>query len=192
VEIDSGIYNLLDGYGFIWSHPVAEATYLAGIRRFQRAWWGDGKAPLVIDGIAGPKTKAALAWLPKLSLHFTVYELWDSRQHECAVHRELINGLEVIRRAINGPLEVTSGYRSLNSNDIVGGAARSLHMDGLAADLKTFVNPAVVRRTGGWSGLGYKRTKAGTRVLHVDKRHILGPANPTQWATPSRPSIWYY
>lgn len=47
----------------------------------------------------------------------------------------LANQLELVRSALRGlPMLVSSGYRSPTVNSIVGGAANSAHVKGLAAD----------------------------------------------------------
>lgn len=50
--------------------------------------------------------------------------------------RRLALRLEKLRRALGKPLGVTSGYRCPEWNLAVGGASRSMHMSGKAADLK--------------------------------------------------------
>src|SRR5690242_11290128 len=50
--------------------------------------------------------------------------------------RVLAAGLERVRAALGGkPIHVSSGYRCLALNRAVGGAVRSAHIDGLAADI---------------------------------------------------------
>jgi len=44
--------------------------------------------------------------------------------------------LQPIRNLINMPMIITSGYRSLKLNSLVGGKANSLHLFGCAADFK--------------------------------------------------------
>ena len=83
----------------------------------------------------------------RLSPHFTLRELthseWaarhgvDNTPPSSAVHtlERLANEvLEPLRTAIGAPLFITSGYRSLQVNAMVGGALRSAHLDGRAAD----------------------------------------------------------
>jgi uncharacterized protein YcbK (DUF882 family) len=47
----------------------------------------------------------------------------------------LLERLEALREALGRPVVVTSGYRCPAHNRAVGGAARSLHMTGRAADV---------------------------------------------------------
>jgi len=50
--------------------------------------------------------------------------------------RALAVGLEDVRRALgNKPIHVNSGFRCAALNDAIGGAANSMHMRGLAADI---------------------------------------------------------
>ena len=50
---------------------------------------------------------------------------------------KLCNQLEVIRKALNAPIIVTSGYRSPEHNKAIGGALNSFHVKGMAVDFKT-------------------------------------------------------
>jgi hypothetical protein len=84
----------------------------------------------------------------QLSAHFSLEELIAS---EIAARRGIDNtpapsivanlrllaaGLEQVRAALGGrPIHVSSGYRCAALNQAVGGAAKSAHMDGLAADI---------------------------------------------------------
>lgn len=86
----------------------------------------------------------------KLTEHFTLTELTASAtaqrlgidNHaglEIVSHlAQLAMGLEQIRSRLGAPLHITSGYRCAALNRAVGGAKRSAHMEGWAAD---FVAP---------------------------------------------------
>jgi uncharacterized protein YcbK (DUF882 family) len=50
---------------------------------------------------------------------------------------KLCDQLEVIRRALNAPIIVTSGYRSPEHNKAIGGSLNSFHVKGMAVDFKT-------------------------------------------------------
>ena len=50
------------------------------------------------------------------------------------LRRLCVNVLQPLREAL-GPVHVTSGYRPLAVNILVGGSSRSQHIDGLAADI---------------------------------------------------------
>ena len=84
----------------------------------------------------------------QLTVHFSMEELTCS---EYAVRngidnspppnveanlKTLAEGLEAVRRALgNKPIHVNSGYRCPELNIAIGGAANSMHMRGLAADI---------------------------------------------------------
>lgn len=48
---------------------------------------------------------------------------------------KLLPALNLLREAWNGPIKITSGYRSPSLNKAIGGSKTSMHMKGLAADL---------------------------------------------------------
>jgi uncharacterized protein YcbK (DUF882 family) len=55
--------------------------------------------------------------------------------HSAPVHPELISVLQALRDQLNLPLSITSGFRCNRHNESVGGAARSFHTLGMAADV---------------------------------------------------------
>ncbi len=67
----------------------------------------------------------------------------------------LLERLEALRCALDRPVVVTSGYRCPAHNASVGGAARSLHMTGRAADIAVarseYARVAAVAREIGFS-----------------------------------------
>lgn len=101
---------------------------------------------LVIDGIVGPKTWAALGKYigisePKSS-HFKMSEF--RCKDGTAVPKEywanlqkLMDVLEKLRAECgNKPITINSGYRTQSYNKKVGGATNSLHLKALAADIR--------------------------------------------------------
>jgi uncharacterized protein YcbK (DUF882 family) len=84
--------------------------------------------------------------------------------------RELLVVLEHIRGVIGGPLVVISGTRCKAHNDRVGGARRSRHLAGDAADLRRGVVPLELAKAAGAVGIG----TSGPWAVHVDTRP--GPA----------------
>ena len=84
----------------------------------------------------------------QLSPHFSLVEFVQS---DVAIRRNIDNTpsqgvidnlrkvteiLEMARSKVNAPIEVTSGYRCLALNEIVGGAPNSAHLAGCAVDFK--------------------------------------------------------
>ena len=88
---------------------------------------------------------------------------------------------------IDRPIPIVSGYRDPRHNRRVGGATRSLHMAGAAADLSRTLdidrNWLIEQEL--FSGIGYLQTSE--RVTHVDVRHAVGRGKST-----ARPQTWKY
>ena len=99
--------------------------------------------------------------MTQLTEHFTLEELTFSQtatrkginnEPSEAVKRNLetlAKGLERVRAILLSPLHISSGYRSADLNKLIGGSAKSAHMDGYAADFTApaFGNPeAIVRQ----------------------------------------------
>jgi len=61
----------------------------------------------------------------------------------------LAEGLERIRAILLCPLHISSGYRCSSLNKLIGGSAKSAHMNGYAADFTApaFGNPEAIVRT---------------------------------------------
>lgn len=104
----------------------------------------------------------------KLSENFTLDELTFSQM---AVRRGLDNApypdtitnlkylallLEQVRTLVNGPIRVSSGYRSPAVNAAVGGSPNSAHLAGLAADITTpSMSPRILALTIAQSAIPY-------------------------------------
>jgi uncharacterized protein YcbK (DUF882 family) len=85
------------------------------------------------------------------------------------LHR-LANRLQVIRDLLNRPIVINSGYRTPEHNKAVGGAPKSYHLSGMAADIVVSGMPAaeVQAFLKNWSGgLGLY-----THYTHVDIRPV--------------------
>lgn len=96
----------------------------------------------------------------KLSANFWLYEFTRSQQAtrysidnqpDAEALEELralvANILQPLRDMVNLPINVSSGYRSPELNEIVKGAKKSQHMKGQAADIECFgmSNPALAK-----------------------------------------------
>lgn len=106
----------------------------------------------------------------RLAEHFRAEELaCGCDRDECrtvVVHWALIRLLERMRRQIEQPLYVSSGYRCPRHNKDVGGAPESLHLAGMAADVQastSIEHLAKVAEAVGAGGIGLY-----PRHLHVD------------------------
>lgn len=101
-----------------------------------------------------------------VSEHFSVAEMACRHCGRVTVSCELMAMLEKLRRIIGQPLPIRSGYRCARHNRSVGGAARSQHVLGRAADLpRGLVLPGHAVEAGA-RGIG----TAGPWVVHVDVR----------------------
>lgn len=109
-----------------------------------------------------------------LSAHFSRSE-FVSEPPGASVHidHRLVQVLEAIR-ALNGrPLRIVSGYRSPEHNKRVGGALRSQHLYGRAADIPAGRATVAQAAAAGAVGIGSR----GEWAIHVDTR----PGPPARW-----------
>ena len=99
--------------------------------------------------------------MTQLTEHFTLEELTFSQTAtRKGINNEpseavkanletLAKGLERVRAILLSPIHISSGYRSPDLNKLIGGSAKSAHMDGYAADFTApaFGNPESIVRT---------------------------------------------
>ena len=57
--------------------------------------------------------------------------------HAAPINFELVERLQKLRDVVGRPLRINSGFRCPVHNKAVGGASKSMHMLGLAADIAT-------------------------------------------------------
>jgi hypothetical protein len=173
--------------------------------RFQLACNLTGHQDLTVDAIPGPQTWAALNAAHasrKLSDHFSVAELRSKGDGTCWVHRDLLKGLEALRRDVGRPLTIVSGWRDVAHNRRVGGATTSQHAYGAAPELEAIrvrLAPGAHLKAGRaadfnrgyitledardlrlFSGIGWRRDGSNW-VTHVDTRQPAKTANPSVW-----------
>lgn len=95
------------------------------------------------------------------------------------INEEALDKLQALRTRLGRPIIITSAYRSPQHNRAVGGAPRSLHMQGVAFDCRMENhNPtafAAAARAEGFTGFGYY-PRSG--FIHID----TGPAR--SWGEP--------
>src|SRR5690554_4446602 len=108
----------------------------------------------------------------RLTLHFTLAEMecpHCRRLPEGGISQELLERLEALRARIGMPIQVNSGYRCPEHNRAVGGAPKSQHMLGTAADIAVAgMDPPglyVAAHGAGFRGLFLYNT-----FVHVDVR----------------------
>lgn len=109
-----------------------------------------------------------------LSPHFSESEFRckcgtpDHVPHPVQVHTDLVDALERLRRICdNRPLQIRSGHRCAVHNRHVGGARRSRHLIGDAADIPFGYATVEQAKEAGFRGIGSMRGWA----VHVD----MGP-----------------
>lgn len=113
----------------------------------------------------------------KLSEHFTSAE-FDCHGRGCCsstrVSETLLGYLEQIRTHFNAPITITSGYRCPVHNGNVGGATKSRHASGDAADIVVKgVLPRIVAQYAesiGVPGIGLYETDDDGHFVHIDDR----------------------
>ena len=110
--------------------------------------------------------------LCKVAENFTVREFACSDGSDAVfIAPELASVLQKVRTHFAKPVHVLSGYRTPTKNKAVGGAARSRHLYGLAADIRIDgVTPAAVAAYAetllpGRGGIGVYET-----FTHIDVR----------------------
>lgn len=102
-----------------------------------------------------------------LSPHFDSSEFRDHRDGSLVgPDPELVQVLERLRAIDGRPLPVLSGYRSPATNRLVGGAGRSQHLVGRAADIPAGRFTVAQARAAGARGIGW----CHGWVVHVDVR----------------------
>lgn len=169
------------GYGEIMRPFGADGkrgakTQLA-IKTFQGDYNKLFNKSILEDGIPGPQTYAALRdWQKqagnKGTKNFKISEFrckGSGTLPNGGIDNNLILKLEELRYALGGKaLVINSGYRSPAHNKRVGGASKSQHLYGKAADIKVRgVTPATVYRAADkiFNGVGRYNT-----FTHVDTR----------------------
>ena len=90
------------------------------------------------------------------------------------VDTDLVDILQKIRDHFGKPVEITSGYRCAKHNKSVGGATKSYHAQGRAADIQVEdIAPREVAKYAesiGVKGVGLYETAADGYFVHVDTR----------------------
>lgn len=101
-----------------------------------------------------------------LSKHFSRSEFACRHCGVAAVDPVLVCVLEELRRTVGKPLRIVSGYRCPQHNRAVGGAPRSYHVLGQAADIPRGYATEAQAAAAGFLGIGL----SGPWAVHVDVR----------------------
>lgn len=182
---------ILRGLGF---RIRTTSEYTQVIRTFQAGY--NLGAWLVVDGINGPATSAAIARSQasgRASEHFSWSEFkcgCGGRFSNCRrilVSRDLLQSLERYRAKVGHSVRVISGYRCPGHNTEVKGAPDSQHQYGTACDLSDHIPRTTVVALRAFAGIG--RDRRTSQVEHVDRRDKSGHNNG---GSLSRPMEWTY
>ena len=110
----------------------------------------------------------------QLSKHFHKSE-FNQRQvilplDSFKVSMALVAKLEALREVLDEPIIITSGYRSPDYNEMVGGVKYSQHLKGRAADIKVKgLKPSFVAQKA--REIGFDFIKVYPTWVHVDVRY---------------------
>ena len=110
--------------------------------------------------------------------HFNLSEFACPCCRRIMLHPLLLEKLEKLRKVIERPIHITSGYRCFEYNRKVGGVANSYHCIGLAADIKVkdinLIELLGYAEEIDFNGIGFYEKK---NFLHLDVR----PTKRTRW-----------
>ena len=82
---------------------------------------------------------------------------------------ELVEKLDRARELCGFAFVITSGFRTVEENERIGGAKNSAHLKGMAADLRRPLDEELVYRMCWAAGLaGFRRIEVCDRHIHVD------------------------
>ena len=107
----------------------------------------------------------------KISKHFKLSEFESPDTNEVKLSKELLDKLEIFRYRLEGqPLIINSGYRTPEHNKAVGGVDSSMHMKGIAVDIKKVKNYSIDEMAKIASAIGFTGIGKYHTFIHVDVR----------------------
>jgi uncharacterized protein YcbK (DUF882 family) len=110
--------------------------------------------------------------------HFNLSEFACPCCQKVMLHPLLLEKLEKLRKIVERPIHITSGYRCFEYNRKVGGIDNSYHLIGLAADIKVkdihLIQLLAYAEEIDFTGIGFYEKK---NFLHLDVR----PTQRTRW-----------
>jgi uncharacterized protein YcbK (DUF882 family) len=108
----------------------------------------------------------------KIAEYFSLYEFECPCCRRVMLSPDLLARLNHLRRVINRPIYINSGYRCKEENHKVGGVPGSYHLLGMAADIhvKDYLlsDLLTIAQEIGFNGIGNYEKKD---FLHLDIRH---------------------
>jgi zinc D-Ala-D-Ala carboxypeptidase len=121
--------------------------------------------------------------------YFTREELKCKGTDECFMNEEFMKQLHRLREDYARPMRITSGYRDVSYNTVIGGSPNSAHILGQAVDVAVSGNLAydLIRMAmlHGFTGIGVaQRGPQNKRFIHID--------NMVNSDTSPRPNVWSY
>jgi len=113
-----------------------------------------------------------------ISPHFNLSEFACPCCHRVMLHPLLLEKLKKLRKIIEKPIHITSGYRCFAYNRKVGGVANSYHLIGLAVDIRVkdinLIELLGYAEEIDFTGIGFYEKK---NFLHLDVR----PTKRARW-----------
>jgi zinc D-Ala-D-Ala carboxypeptidase len=121
--------------------------------------------------------------------YFTREELKCKGTDECFMNEEFMKQLHRLREDYARPMRITSGYRDVSYNTVIGGSPNSAHILGQAVDVAVSGNEAydLIRMAmlHGFTGIGVAQSgPQHKRFIHID--------NMVNSDTSPRPNVWSY
>jgi len=122
-------------------------------------------------------------------IYFTEDEMRCRGSGNVHMDEDFMTKLVSIRKKLNSPMNITSGYRDPEHNERIGGSKISAHIEGKAVDIACYGDKAFkiveLALAEGFTGIGVsQKGPHGARFIHLDTMEI----NPSV----ARPWIWSY
>lgn len=107
----------------------------------------------------------------KIAEYFSLYEFECLCCKRVMLSPDLLARLDHLRRVINKPVYINSGYRCKEENHKVGGVSGSYHLLGMAADIRvkdySLSDLLIYAQEMGFKGIGFYEEQ---NYLHLDIR----------------------